>query len=257
MTGPPRALLLDLDGTLYEGAQAVPGAAAAVARLRDRGVPLRFATNTTRVPRRALAERLRGLGIRATVDEVLSAPVAAAGWLAEQGLRRVALYLADAAHEEFAGFDISAERPDAVVVGDLGAAWSFERLNEAFRALLDGARLVAIQKNRYWNSEQGLALDAGPFVAALEYAADTRATLVGKPSPAFFQAAARSLGVTPESVVVVGDDAESDIGGARAAGMTGVLVRTGKYRRGDEARGGARPAAVLESVAGLPDWLGL
>lgn len=252
----PRALLIDLDGTLYEGDRAIAGAVETVARLRARGVPLRFVTNTTRLPRRGLVERLEAMGVTASADEILTAPRAAADWLESQGLHRVALYLAAAAHEEFARFEVTAERPEAVVVGDLGADWTFERLNHAFRALREGARLVAIQKNRYWSTAGNLTLDAGPFVAALEYAAATEATVVGKPSAAFFAAAARSLDLPPAAIAMVGDDVESDVGGAQEAGMIGVLVRTGKYRPGDETRAGARPDAVLDSVADLRAWLG-
>ncbi len=252
----PRALLIDLDGTVYDDDRGLPGVADALAQLRDRGIPLRFVTNTTRLPRGALGARLRAMGVAASADEVLTAPRAAADWLESQGLRRVALYLAEPSHEEFARFEVTRERPDAVVVGDLGADWTFERLNEAFRAVRDGARLVAIQKNRYWSTAGTLTLDAGPFVAALEYAAATEATVVGKPSAAFFAAAARSLALPPAAIAMVGDDVESDIGGAQRAGMRGVLVRTGKYRSGDETRTGVRPDAVLGSVADLPEWLG-
>jgi HAD superfamily hydrolase (TIGR01458 family) len=251
----PRALLLDLDGTVYEGDRAIPGVAEALTRLRARDVPLRFVTNTTRLPRRGLAARLGALGVAASADEMLTAPRAAVDWLRGHGIRRVALYVAAAAHEEFAEFEVTSDRPEAVVVGDLGADWTFERLNDAFRALLDGARLVAIQKNRYWSTGGTLTLDAGPFVAALEYAAATEATLVGKPSAAFFAAAARSLGLPPAAIAMVGDDVDGDVAGAQRAGLRAVLVRTGKYRSGDEARGGARPDAVLASAAALPAWL--
>ena len=246
-----RALLLDLDGTLYVDDRAVPGAVAGVAALRTRHIPLRFTTNTTRFPRRVLAERLCAMGFDAQPEEILTAPAAAAVWLADQGIRRVALYLAQATFEDFRAFTLDDERPEAVVVGDLGPGWTYDALNRAFRWLLAGARLVAIQKNRYWRLGGELVLDAGPFVAALEHAADTRAVLVGKPSGAFFEAAIRSLGVAAADVAVVGDDVETDVAGAQGAGCQGVLVRTGKYRPGDEHRAGRSPDAVIDSVADL------
>jgi HAD superfamily hydrolase (TIGR01458 family) len=250
-----RGFLFDLDGTVYQEDEAIPGAAEALDELRRRGIPFRFTTNTTRRPRTTLAERLRAMGIAADPQEILSAPAAAARWLRERGVRRVQLLLAEASFEEFAGFEIVDRAPEAVVVGDLGEAWTFPILNQAFRNLLDGAELLAIQRNRYWHTEGGLSLDAGPFVAALEYGSGKTATLAGKPSPVFFEAAAKELNLPPERIAVVGDDLESDVAGARAAGMVGVAVRTGKYRPQDEER--ARQAAdlVLDSMAEIPTAL--
>lgn len=250
-------ILFDLDGTVYQEGRAIPGAAAALEALRRRGLPFRFTTNTTRRPRAALAARLREMGIQAQAEEILSAPAAAARWLRDRGIRRAQLLLAEATFEEFSGLEIVDRAPEAVVVGDLGEGWTFPILNQAFRNLMDGAELLAIQRNRYWHTDGGLSLDAGPFVAALEYGSGKTATLVGKPSPAFFAAAARELGLPPERIAVVGDDLESDVAGARAAGMLGVAVRTGKYRPQDEERAGQAADGVLDSIAEVPGWMGL
>ncbi|HEV2852297.1 MAG TPA: TIGR01458 family HAD-type hydrolase [Thermoanaerobaculia bacterium] len=251
-----QGLLFDLDGTVYQEGRAIPGAAEALEALRRRGLPFRFTTNTTRRPRAALAERLRSMGISARPEEILSAPAAAARWLRSRGVSRVQLLLAEATFEEFAGFEIAGRSPEVVVVGDLGEDWTFPLLNQAFRNLMDGADLLAIQRNRYWHTDGGLSLDAGPFVAALEYGSGKTATLVGKPSPAFFEAAARELGVPPGRIAVVGDDLESDVAGARASGMIGVAVRTGKYRPQDEERAQQAADVVLDSLAAVPGWIG-
>ncbi|MDH4043775.1 MAG: TIGR01458 family HAD-type hydrolase [Gemmatimonadota bacterium] len=252
----PAGVLLDLDGTIYELDAPIPGAAEAVARLRRAGIAVRFCTNTTRMPRRALGDRLAAFGIPAAVDDVITAPSAAAAWLKAEGIERVALYVADDTREDFAGFTL-ADVPEAVVLGDLADGWTFDVLNRAFRQVLGGARLVALQRNRYWKTADGLSLDAGPFVAALEFATGARATLVGKPSRAFFLAAAASLGVPQQRIVVVGDDVSTDVAGAQAAGLRGVLVRTGKYRPGDEGTVTPAPTAVVDSVADLPGLLGV
>lgn len=248
-------VLLDLDGTVYQEERAIPGAAEALDALRREGVPFRFTTNTTRRPRSGLAERLRGMGIPARPEEILSAPAAAAGWLRGRGIRRIHLLLAEATREEFSDFALDDRTPEAVVVGDLGEDWTFQILNQAFRCLMEGAELLAVQRNRYWHTEGGLSLDAGPFVAALEHGSGKSASLVGKPSPAFFATAARELGIPPERIAVVGDDLESDVAGARLSGMIGIAVRTGKYRPEDEERARAAADAVLDSIAGLPAWL--
>lgn len=252
----PAGCVIDLDGTLYEGGVAIEGAAEALTRLRRAGIPVVFATNTTRHPRRVLVERLRVMGIGVAGDELHTAPRAAAAWLRRQEARRLMLLLPEAAWGEFAAFEVVAASPDHVVVGDLGEAWTFERMNTAFRALLGGAKLVAIHKNRFWNPGGGRQLDAGPFVAALEYAAGTTAVLVGKPSPAFFETAAGTLGVPFGQVLVVGDAVLNDVRGGQAAGCRTVAVRTGSFREEDLEALDTPPEAVLDSIADLPEYLG-
>lgn len=257
MARPADACIVDLDGTLYYGGAAIPGAAEAIARLRSASVPVCFATNTTRRPRAALVDRLRGMGIEVRREELHTAPVAAAAWLSARGARRVSLLLAEETFEEFAGFDLDHDAPDHVVVGDLAEGWSFHVLNRAFRALLAGAALVAIHRNRSWDPGIGLQLDAGPFVAALEYAAGVEAVLVGKPSTAFFDTAAQSVGVSRTRVAVVGDSLANDVAGGQRAGCLGVAVRTGSFRADGLAALERPPDAVLDSIADLPDWLGI
>jgi HAD superfamily hydrolase (TIGR01458 family) len=249
--------LIDLDGTVYQGETAIRGAREAIDVLRRAGVPFRFTTNTTRRPRSALVARLERLGIASSTEEYLTAPAAASSFLRERAAQRLMLLLAQETFEEFEGFEIDLENPEWVVVGDLGDEWSFEVLDRAFRALMAGAELVAIQKNRYWRRSGQLTLDAGPFVAALEYASGKTARLVGKPSREFFEAAARELDLAPESVLVIGDDVETDVAGAQAAGLAAIAVRTGKFRPEDEARAQETAIAVLDSIAELPAWLGL
>ena len=252
-----RGVVLDLDGTMYDDGGLIPGAEETVAAIRSAGLGLRFATNTSRYPRWALVERLRSLGVHAQLDEVITAPRAAAAWLTSHNVQRISLHVAGATVEEFAAFAIDEHNPQAVVLGDLGDAWNVERLNRVFRHVLSGARLVAIQKNRYWKRGGALCLDAGPFVAAIEYAARTTAVVAGKPSSQFFGVAARSLGLSPADLVVVGDDAGTDVEGARAAGARGVLVKTGKFQPADLDDTDLSPDLVLESIAGLPVALGL
>ena len=251
-----RGVLLDLDGTVYQAGRMIAGARDAVDRIRSAGLPLRFATNTTRVPRDGLVERLRGLGIHVEPADIVTAPRVAAAWLASHDVRRVALHVAEATAAEFVRFTVDDEAPDAVVAGDLGADWTFDRLNRAFRQVARGARLVAIQKNRYWRTTDGLTLDAGPFVAAIEFATGCAATVAGKPSADFFRGAAASMGLEAADLVVAGDDVDSDVRGAMAAGARGVLVRTGKFRPADLDAAPA-PDAVVDSVSELPRLLGL
>lgn len=248
------ALLIDLDGTVYQGSELIRGARSAIDTLREAGVPILFTTNTSRMSRADIVSMLAAKDLDVEASEVFSAPVAAAGWLRSEGVRRIQLLVASSTRADFAGFEITDEAPDAVLVGDLGSGFTFERLNAAFRSLRSGARLIAIHRNRFWLPDEGPTLDAGPFVAALEYASRVEATLVGKPAPAFFEAASSLLGVPRESLAVVGDDPETDVRGGRAAGLHTIQVRTGKF---DEARlmefsPGEGPDRVVDSLADVP-----
>jgi HAD superfamily hydrolase (TIGR01458 family) len=244
-----KGLLLDLDGTLYVGDEPVEGAREAVEKLRSSGLAVRYVTNTTRKPRRAVREHLVSLGFRVEEAEIFTPARAAAGFI---GDRSCFPLVDESLLEDLQEVALHADRPDYVLVGDLGEGFTYDRLNAAFRRLMDGAELLALQKNRYWRTDEGLSLDAGPFVAALEYASDKTATVVGKPEREFFHLAITDMGLDPGEVAMVGDDAEADVAGAQAAGLAGILVKTGKYYPGSE----GEPDLLLDSVAELPEALG-
>ncbi|HXG44065.1 MAG TPA: TIGR01458 family HAD-type hydrolase [Gemmatimonadales bacterium] len=249
-----RGLLLDLDGTLYVDQDPVPGGPALLEALRERGLPFRCVTNTTSRSRRGLVERLWSLGYRISPEEIVTPAVAAGRYAAGRGLRRVLALTPEPSLEDLEGLTfVRFEEPcQAVIVGDLGERWDFALLQLAFSRLQAGAELVALSKDRYFQKAGGLTLDAGPFVAALEYASGKPAVVVGKPSREFFRLAAASLelpaGTDPHEIVMVGDDLWSDVRGAQEAGFQGWLVQTGKYREGILAESGVRPDRVLRSV---------
>ena len=253
--GVVRALLIDLDGVLYIEDDVLPGARRAVEALRSQGLVLRFVTNTTTRPRRVILERLGRLGFAVEPGELATPAALAVAYCGQRRHRRVALLMPDEVKEDFASLEEAAEDVDAVIVGDLGAAFAYPVLNRAFRRLMDGAELVALQKNRYWRTPDGLSLDVGPFVATLEYAARTDAIVVGKPSPEFFRTVLAGIPADPHVAAMVGDDIESDVGGAQAAGLAGILVRTGKYREEALEASGIRPWAIVDSIADVPALL--
>lgn len=257
MSSPPRlsdlrALLLDLDGVLYVGDEVIPGATRSVAELRDAELGLRFVTNTTARSRARTVEKLRGLGFGLEPDEVVTPAALARRHCLDAGHRTVALIMNEDVKSDFGGLEETEERPDAVIMGDLGDAFGFEILNGAFRMVMDGAELVALQKNRFWLTEGGLSLDAGPFVAAIEYATGRDAVVVGKPARSFFELVLADLGVPAAEAGMVGDDVETDVGGAMQAGLVGILVRTGKYRQDFVAASGVEPTAIVDSIADVP-----
>lgn len=244
-----RGLLLDLDGTLYQSGAPLPGAVTTVRALEQDGVPVRFVTNTTSKSRAAVAEKLAAMGFPASEDAIFSPPHAAGEWLRARGAS-AHLLVSDATRSDFDSISTNDINPDAVVIGDLGTDWTFERLNRAFRLVHGGADLVALGRTRYWQTDSGLQLDVGPFVAALEYATGIEATVIGKPEPQFFLDAVAEVGLAPEAVALVGDDAETDVRAAQRAGLTGVLVRTGKFREAD-LDGDPPIDLVIDSVAEL------
>ena len=176
--------------------------------------------------------------------------MAAQRYLERRGINRCRLLLEPEVMSEL-GLRPAERNVDAVVVGDIGSSWSYDLLNETFRDMMEGAELVALHRNRFWQTEQGLMLDIGAFVAGLEYATGQSARVVGKPSPDFFQSAVDALGLLPNQVAMIGDDIDSDVGGAQALGMRGILVRTGKYRRQYAETSRTRPTLTIDSFAHL------
>lgn len=248
-----KGVLLDLGGVVYVGRSPIEGALAAIGRLRDAGLPVRFITNTTRRSRRELLAELARIGLAITDDELLT-PAASARSLLEARLLSPYLLVHPNLLEDFAG--LAASGPPAVVVGDAGESFTYDRLNAAYRLLAGGAEFIALARNRIFRDDDGeLSLDAGAFIVALEYASGRSAVLIGKPSPDFFGLAARSLGCPPDEIAIVGDDAEADVGGAKAAGLKGVLVRTGKYQPGDEKRAIPAPDHVADDLGAAVEWL--
>jgi HAD superfamily hydrolase (TIGR01458 family) len=248
-------VLLDLDGVLYVEDEPIAGAAEAIAALRDAGLDLRFVTNTTARPRRRILERLQRLGFAVEPDELSTPAALAVRHCAGEGHTRVALVMNPEVKEDFAQLEEVSSGAQAVIVGDLGSAFDFATLNLAFRQVMDGAELVALQKNRFWLTPDGLSLDVGPFVAALEYATGRDALVVGKPARAFFDTILDGAGVAAAQAAMVGDDVESDVGGAQAAGLAGILVRTGKYRADAVRASGVEPTVTVDSIAAVPDLL--
>ncbi len=248
-------VLLDLDGTLYEGSQVVPGASEAVRWLRDQGLTVRFTTNTDSITPAALADRLARLGLAATEEELVTPIAVAARLLAPNPDARVLAVAAGGVRELLADWLAGpGDRVTHVLVADPSYGATYQDLDAAFRALRAGAELVATQVNRIARRDDGEHLDTGGWVRLLEYATGHTARVLGKPSPEFFTAPLDALGRGPETAVVVGDDLAADVGGGRAVGAATVLVRSGK---GDRPQPGAEaePDAVVDSVADLPGLL--
>jgi HAD superfamily hydrolase (TIGR01458 family) len=252
----PFGVLLDIDGVLYVGDQPIEGAVEALGRLRQRFAGMRLVTNTTSRPRREVTEHLLALGFPVSGDEVLTPAAMAVRHCQERGFHSIAMLVSDSLREDLEPLQSSGSssgRVEALILGDIGARFNAEVLNDAFRLLMDGAELIALQHNRYWRRADGLALDVGAYAAALEYATAREAVVVGKPAREFFHAAVADMGL--QRAVMIGDDVEADVGGAMAADMPGVLVRTGKYRDSALPASGVTPTAVADSIKDVPELL--
>lgn len=235
------------------GKRPVPGAKECLELMEDLGYPFRFVSNSTRRCRGSLAERLSSMGFSIPPDRIFTPPMAAISRMQRSGGRRCFLLATGDVHRDFemAGLTLADQDVDFVVVGDAGCDFTYESMNKAFRLLLEGADLLALEQDRYWRGSEGLVLSAGPFVAALEYATGKRAELMGKPSAEMFWLALKDLSVEPKEAAMIGDDIITDVGGAKRIGMKGILVRTGKFSEELAGSSGITPDLVLGSLADL------
>ncbi len=248
-----RALLLDLSGVLYEGNRVIEGAEQVIAAARKRGLILRFVTNTATKSSSRILDNLKSMGMDVNPEELYTAPMAARDYLQQQGLRPYCL-IHEAIRAEFE--QLEQTEPDSVLLGDARDDLSYQNLNRAFALCKNGAPLIGIGMNKYFQDEDGLKLDAGAFIHAIEWAADVDAIIMGKPSAPFFEQVVASTGVPAADCLMVGDDVLSDVVGAMEAGLQGCLVQTGKYRPGDEKQ--LPPGAtMIASVAELQSQIAL
>ena len=251
-------LLLDIDGVLAVSWEPIPGAIETLSELRSRGMPFRLITNTTTHPRSELATTLRDAGFDVEPADVVTAVVATAEHLRTRHPGSRVLLLSDGdARSDLEGVSLVGpdEPADVVVIGGGCDDFSYAAMNHVFRQLMDGATLIGMHRNMYWATSEGLQLDGGAFISGLEEAAGIRATICGKPAPAYLNAALEMMGVKAGRAAMVGDDVVNDVLGAQAIGMAGVLVRTGKFRTADLERPEGKPDHVIDSIADLPSLL--
>jgi HAD superfamily hydrolase (TIGR01458 family) len=271
-----RAFLLDLDGVIVLAGAIIPGAADAVAILERRRIPYRIVTNTSAVSRTTLSRWSAKLGAPIPPERFESALSASAAWTARTFPDEPLYVLAsDDAKTEFAGQRLmthdeagkNGATAAAVVIGDSPEEATFDNLNRAFRLIRGGATLVGMHRNPWWLTPEGPTLDSGSFVVGLEFAAETRARIIGKPSPAFYAQAVRDLrreagrDLARGDIAMVGDDVRTDVRAAQRSGLRGILVLSGKHTEADvesaaRERGGRRPDAIAPDLAAVVAALG-
>lgn len=224
-----RKMLIDIDGVLKLGSKAAPGLSSFLNFLNMREIKFCVVSNTTLSTSADLKKFFQQNNI--TPDfPILTASEAALNYVKKR-YTSAAVYCIDKIKDLFKDL-ITGEQPEVVVIGDLGKSWDYDILNDIFNKVKAGADLVAMQKNRFWSTpEEGLLLDAGPFVKAIEYAADKEAVVIGKPSKVYFDSALNLIDSSIDKpFIMIGDDIETDIGAAQNYGGTGILMYTGKTK---------------------------
>jgi HAD superfamily hydrolase (TIGR01458 family) len=252
-----KGFLIDLDGVMYVGNNAIKGARESIDFLRKRDYAFRFVSNTTRKSRKTIAGQLSSMGFDIPENHIFTPPIAAIALLKNTGKSRCYLLTTRDVQQDFEKeySCVTCTTADFVIIGDAGERITYDSMNRAFCHLMNGADLIALEKDRFWMAPGGLSLSAGPFVQALEFATGKCATIVGKPSKTFFELALRDMGLFADQVAMIGDDILTDIGGAGAIGMRGILVRTGKYRKEDVDTAAIKPRWIIDSMAQLRDML--
>ena len=248
-----KGFLIDLAGVVHVGDKLIEGAKKTLEFLKENNLEYLFISNTTQKRRKSISKRLKQIGLQIEEEEIFTPPVAAINKLKSEGKQRCFLLSTGDIHEDFEENDIllTDDKVDYVIVGDAAQNFSFNKMNEAFRLLLEGADLIALEKDKYYLGSDGYMLSAGPFVSGLEYATGKEALIVGKPSKEFFQLGLQKLGgdLKLEEVAMIGDDINTDIGGAKQSGIMGILVKTGKYRNKTLKESKTKPDVILNSIA--------
>lgn len=251
-----RGVLLDIDGVLHVSMRPIEGAVEALRWLEAHGYRTCFVTNTTTSSRSTLVHQLQAIGLPIAEEQVMTAPVATASYIRQNFAgKRVWLLTKGDTARDFADINLVSDHADVVVIGGAEELLTYEAMNHAFHMLMDGAVLLATHANLYWRTKDGLQLDSGAYIRALEVATGKQATTLGKPDRAFFEQALRSIDVTAGEAVMVGDDIENDIGGAQNAGMRALLVCTGKHNADSPLLQRIQPDAILPSIKDVPEWL--
>ena len=248
----PAGILFDLDGVIHQGDSIIEGAIDIVRALDSANIPYRFITNNTRMTKSNLILYLEKMGFSIDSESVFTAPLAAIEYCKINGFKRISLIVPDLEMiKDFSCFDLVDKNPEAIVLGDMGALFNFKLMNRIFLDVMNGSHIIAMHKNRYWMADDGLRMDLGAFVSALEYSTGKAAVIIGKSDPNIFKLAVREWMCPRPLIYMVGDDLGVDICGAKMAGMKSVLVKTGKFREDVLSRSKIKPDHIIESIADM------
>ena len=250
-----KAFLFDLDGVFYEDDKIIPGVNATIEWLNHYNIPYRFLTNNTTLSRKLLAEKLNRIGLALSEDDLISANYAGTLLLKKLSIKSCRLILREKAQIDYKAFDSTHPNPEAIIIGDIGPNWDYDLMNELMNLIFKGAKLIALHKGTYFQSQNHLMMDSGAFVAGLEHSTQTNAIIVGKPQSAFFELAAQDFEFKANEIAMVGDDLINDIQGAQNMGYITFLVKTGKFRSTIYKSSSIRPNHLIKSINELPNYV--
>jgi len=251
-----QGFLFDLDGVFYVGDELIPGGIETLNYLKSKCIPYRFVTNNTTKPRFQICKRLVAWGLPIEESQIFSAVYAGVLQLREWGSPSCFYFLKDDVKMEFNEFKQDNVNPDVIIMGDLEKEWTFDNMNRAFNYVMNGSRILALHKGKYFQVSEGLQIDSGAFVHAIEFATSKSAEVVGKPNVNFFKLAIRDMGIRDMSrIVMIGDDIINDIDGAQKVGLKSGLVRTGKFCEKILNQSEVQPDFILSSISELPNLL--
>ncbi|KAA3636064.1 MAG: TIGR01458 family HAD-type hydrolase [Calditrichaeota bacterium] len=250
-----KGVLFDLDGVLFIGDKPIDGAIDTLDYLREKNIKMRFLTNTTTRSFDSLYEKLEKMNLPIQKKELYAPPKIAAQFLKSEGNPTIYPVLEDATKPEFDEFKIDEKNPDWIVIGHYGEKWDYDLMQSLFDKVMNGSKILALHKGKYWQTDRGLTLDIGAFVVGLEHATGAKAFVVGKPESTFFEVAFKSMNLNKDEVIMVGDDLTNDIFGAQNFGLNAFLVQTGKYREDLVLGSEIKPYKIIASVADLKTLL--
>lgn len=252
--GAIRAVLFDMDGVLYRGAQALPGVNELLAFLAEQRVAYACITNNASRTREQFSAKLATMGIAVPPERIITSATATSVWLRSRAPRGTTVYAIgmDGLREPLFddGYFVEQQRdPEYVVIG-ADFEITYAKLKTACLAIRGGAKFVGTNPDTTFPSEEGIIPGVGSFILALEAASDQKAMIIGKPEPALFDAALSLLGVRAQDTLMVGDRLDTDIVGAHRAAISAAMVLTGVSTAAELAGSDVQPAAVF---AGLPE----
>ena len=250
-----KGILLDLDGVLCIGETPIPGAAEVIQLMKEKEIPFRIATNYTTLSRTSLFTKLNLMGINVDKYHIISAAYAGVLKLRSMGSPSCEIFLKEDTKSDYDEFHIDPISPEVIVIGDLDDRWTFNIINNIFNKVLNGSKIIALHKGRYFQVSEGLQIDSGAFIKAIEYATSTTSEVVGKPEKAFFELALKDMNLAPEESMMIGDDIINDVEGAQLAGVKGVLVKTGKYRKDLVEKSNIEPDLIISSIDEIIKYL--
>ncbi len=253
-----KGILSDIDGTLYFKGAPIPGAIDAINNLRDLGIKLLFFTNTDSKSPKTVLEILQDYGFTIYEEEIYTPIIALKEFLSKYPNKKSYFVTTQEVEQEFQNFPQveGVNVPDFVILGDFHDNWDVHRLNEAFKYVFKGARLLGTQGNKYYLDRNGEPIiDTGSFVQMIANAANITPKIFGKPSKEYFLQALEKINLSANEVFVIGDDIESDIQGANNAGIKSILVKTGKGQFYDSNKTQIKPFMIIESFNSILELL--